>query len=432
VSLWVLSVRCELTIRKKRNSFHEDVSPGSVAHLYMVAHHSSSSSSSSSGITVWLSFACCFGLATAESELLLGSLSAGGSHSCVIRYHKAFAGWSMGESALSIPRWVDDGAVYNVREGTWSGGAKLDTADPEINPSERPEVFCWGMSFHSRTIPPAGVAFKTLSVGFEHTCGIDMAGKIHCWGNLSWERGKAPPGRGFVSIAAGSYHTCAIDSEQNMHCWGQNKSGQCNAPDIQNLVMSAEAGKGGWVSVSAGWSHSCGLDVNGQAHCWGSNEKGQSLTWAGTTFKSISCGNLHTCGIDLNARAHCWGDNDSGQSRVPKGISFATISAGGGHTCGVDPQGNPHCWGWDGIGDVRWAGNALKNIPFTPGVGNWKQTKAPKGKYLAISAGDSHTCALLVEGGLRCWGVNENREVDVPRQLQASRDLQPPANHGEL
>ena len=243
--------------------------------------------------------------ASPEPDVLLTELSVGYGHSCVIKFAKAYDGWTSGDSNLGIPRWIDDGKIFNGATGEWEGSAKQHRADPEINYSERPEVFCWGENWYEQAMPPKDIAFKKIAVGSEHTCGIEMSGKVVCWGNLGWGRGDVPSGRRFVSIAAGAYHTCAIDSERHMHCWGQNKNKQCDPPREGSGGMwtsnthrpAEEESFGPWVAVTAGWAHTCALDTDGEAHCWGSNDKGQSDTFKEIEFASISAGCMHTCAI---------------------------------------------------------------------------------------------------------------------------------------
>jgi alpha-tubulin suppressor-like RCC1 family protein len=77
----------------------------------------------------------------------------------------------------------------------------------------------------------------------------------------------------------------------------------------------------------------------------------------------------------------------------------AEISAGDSHSCALFLNGQVMCWG----------GNSDNQL----GDGTYLSKTTPVAPYdlsgvAAISAGNSHTCALLlVSGDVKCWGANE-------------------------
>jgi hypothetical protein len=73
------------------------------------------------------------------------------------------------------------------------------------------------------------------------------------------------------------------------------------------------------------------------------------------------------------------------------------VSAGVSHTCAVLNDGTLRCWGDNGIGQLGNGTNTPSKLPvIVSGISN----------AVAVSAGDYHTCALLNNGTLRCWGYN--------------------------
>jgi alpha-tubulin suppressor-like RCC1 family protein len=77
------------------------------------------------------------------------------------------------------------------------------------------------------------------------------------------------------------------------------------------------------------------------------------------------------------------------------------ISAGSGHTCALLAGGSAECWGNDAsgqLGDGAPAGMQSKpSKPVAvPGISG----------VIAISAGESHTGAILSDGSVECWGLN--------------------------
>ena len=89
------------------------------------------------------------------------------------------------------------------------------------------------------------------------------------------------------------------------------------------------------------------------------------------------------------------------------GKTATAISAGSGHTCALLTDGTIKCWGSNqfgqlGLGDTNdrgdepgEMGSALPSVNLGTGM-----------TAKAVSAGASHTCALLSDGTVKCWGGN--------------------------
>src|SRR5439155_22702864 len=74
------------------------------------------------------------------------------------------------------------------------------------------------------------------------------------------------------------------------------------------------------------------------------------------------------------------------------------VSAGGYHTCALLPDGTIQCWGRNDFGQVGQPNSTgAFPVPTTvPGITN----------AIAVVAGFYHTCATLSDGTARCWGEN--------------------------
>jgi alpha-tubulin suppressor-like RCC1 family protein len=137
-------------------------------------------------------------------------------------------------------------------------------------------------------------------------------------------------------------------------------------------------------------------------------------------------GGRHTCVWNVS-QAKCWGRNGQGQlgnnttstSNVPVDVKFPvgiaqlrTLVAGDSHTCALLVDSQVYCWGNNGDGQLGVAVGPTSLVPVQ--VGN---LGAPD----VIAAGGKHTCAR--DGNdmsLRCFGSNSSHQIDDSNDTQKS------------
>jgi alpha-tubulin suppressor-like RCC1 family protein len=117
-----------------------------------------------------------------------------------------------------------------------------------------------------------------------------------------------------------------------------------------------------------------------------------------------------SCGLDPDGRAFCWGRGDSGQQgggglvdrATPGPVAgaerFVRISAGATHACAVAGAGAAFCWGDNEDGRLGTGGQPRETAPrpVAGGIG-----------FASVSAGETHTCGLTPEGVAYCWGSGD-------------------------
>jgi alpha-tubulin suppressor-like RCC1 family protein len=300
-----------------------------------------------------------------------------------------------------------------------------------------------------------------ISASHAHTCALRADGTVRCWGsnfsgqigdNSEIDRSSPTVVQGLVNavaISAGTAHTCALLANGTARCWGNNVHGQMGngtIGGIRLIPVAVASSLGTAVAISAGDAHTCALLADGSAKCWGSDQFGQLgdgvfvidgigetptpvLAGTGTfTARDIAAGRNHTCAVRANGTVACWGANDSGQIgngtiggnrltpvNVPNLANVVGIAAGDAHTCATLANGTARCWGLNSSGQL---GNGTVSNSPTP------VTVTGLTSVIAIAAGgalgSSHTCALLADGSVRCWGANGSGQLGIGNTFPSS------------
>jgi len=201
--------------------------------------------------------------------------------------------------------------------------------------------------------------------------------------------------------------------------------------DANSVLLGFEIVAGepllGAFSISAGGFHSCAALDFGTVRCWGKNSLGQlgngTFTDSAAAVQvqgildatAVSSGENHSCALLWDGAIECWGNNQVGElgsgtmtnTTAPFGLATpvpvsgiknaVAVSAGWNHTCAVLSDGTIECWGANSNGQL---GNGTTTSSPTPvqvsGITN----------AVAVSAGASDTCALLSDSTVSCWGWN--------------------------
>lgn len=300
-----------------------------------------------------------------------------------------------------------------------------------------------GIGFmHVRTKPvpvdePSGV--RRISAGDYGTCGVSTPGAAFCFGNGdagalgNGSRAIAPRPTPVTGLAAGVAdvvtrlaHSCARTEAGGALCWGRGEQGRLgNGTVADSLVPVPVVGLGSGVTdLAVGASFSCAV-AGGGARCWGDNGNGQLGAGEGTGWSSVPvtpwglgqgvlrtwAGTGHACALRSGGGLKCWGENTQGvlgdgttiHRYTPvdvvgmnRGVRDASLGAR--HSCAIDMAGALWCWGYNFNGQLGDGSQTARPVPV-PAAGIASGA-------IAVAAGHAHTCALLANGEVRCWGSN--------------------------
>ncbi len=334
-----------------------------------------------------------------------------------------------------------------------------------------------------------GVRAAAIAASASYVCAILSTGDVKCWGDNDrgclglpggdrgdelGDLGAALPtlnlgtGRNAQSIRLwsdndGYNETCALLDDGSVKCWGWNYyrvAGVAN-PNVMgdgNLAVDLGSGLTG-VALAKGYGHACALLNDQGLKCWGFNAyggapglgylgledtlnrsgddpavMGNNLPYvqlgAGRAAASVvgSHGGFFTCAMLDNHDLKCWGEGANGalgqgdtrargDELLEMGDALPAIALGSGryavqvaagnrHACAVLDDGSVKCWGLNdrgqlGLGDVANRGDG-------PGEIGDALPALPLGEAaVAVAAGAYFSCAVLISGAIKCWGDND-------------------------
>ncbi len=285
-------------------------------------------------------------------------------------------------------------------------------------------------------------SLQPIALSLDHTRSFALleSGEVYTWGD-----GSATPSKADLGVANGKnntpmafssyeaetsdqfYHRCIILKNANadhgpMMCWGSNLLRRHNdysrlgrsdpslskgIPGKVDLGTDSNSNEYTAKSMALGVLHTCAIRNDDTVKCFGDREYGQiggtatrNISYKkrgnrgdpleGETTLAVASGEDHVCAIaKADKSVKCWGENGGNQADAPN-IAATEISLGNGHSCAVLDNGSVRCWGYDNYGQTGGG---------TPRLGAGKTAEA-------IAAGRYYTCALLTNDTVKCWGRN--------------------------
>jgi alpha-tubulin suppressor-like RCC1 family protein len=268
------------------------------------------------------------------------------------------------------------------------------------------------------------------------------------------------------NLSANDSYTVVVSAQPTnptQKCTVHNSRGTISTVSITNVIVDCGAPHTA-TSVAVGGGQSCAIINDGTAKCWGNDEYGQlglgldntlnpnrgdesgemgnylpSIDF-GTTLgaRKIATGLLHTCAVLSDYSVKCWGYNYYGQlgqdDTIDRGAlsTVATmrpidigkdidgnvnlaqdVAVGGYHSCALLFDGSVKCWGRNTSGQLGQGDNSQRgDSGGTYSMANLLPISLGTNRIATqIAAGNAFTCALLDDSTVKCWGNNYHGEL---------------------
>jgi alpha-tubulin suppressor-like RCC1 family protein len=149
----------------------------------------------------------------------------------------------------------------------------------------------------------------------------------------------------------------------------------------------------------------------------------------GGTQPQVAVGENHTCALLTDGTVRCWGSGSNGrlgdgedtarlhpvqvlvsgtaESNPVVLDGVAQIALGNNHTCALLTDETVRCWGRNSSGQLGDGSTTERLHP----VQVLDSGTTPLRGVTQIDAGGNYTCALLTDQTVRCWGQGNNRQL---------------------
>jgi alpha-tubulin suppressor-like RCC1 family protein len=138
----------------------------------------------------------------------------------------------------------------------------------------------------------------------------------------------------------------------------------------------------------------------------------------------VAVGGSHTCSLSVAANLTCWGNNNQGQLGIGRMANLRYPTA----------VKLPGLFLFFQLWCIHTSPMTLsKQVWFTLFMSNklhssFYEEKSPAllvdnscagSAPLSVATGDNHTCAVLIDGGLMCWGANSEGQLGIGNRTDA-------------
>lgn len=234
--------------------------------------------------------------------------------------------------------------------------------------------------------------------------------------------------------------TCLLSDDGTVRCWGPAIRVQPGERSDVGFAWPVVELPGPATDIAVGREHRCVVLEEGSIACWGRagdyprlgatfnvSPAPTVLIDVGTPFVQVDVAEYHSCGVTAAQELWCWGANIGlmlGRANpeplgddetvaeagpVPLGESVTAVATGDRFTCALLEDGGVRCWGGNPIAGTH---PTCTGDPLCGDIARCCPAFLPTeltnialpGAAVQLVAGRRHACALLASEEVYCWG----------------------------
>jgi alpha-tubulin suppressor-like RCC1 family protein len=226
----------------------------------------------------------------------------------------------------------------------------------------------------------------------------------------------SPPAAQVLELAAAASHTCALLADHSVKCWGSNDYGELGQGDTSSRGQAGTT-----------------MGANLKPINLGAGRKATAV-FAGGSGSFLSTGGSHSCALLDDHSVKCWGANNGGQlglgdatnrGDLPNtmgdalkpldlgtGRTALTLALGANHTCALLDDHSVKCWGSNDYGQLGQGDTSSRGAAAGQMGDKLPAINLGTGRTaVQIAAALFNTCALLDNGAVKCFGNNDNGQL---------------------